>query len=297
MSSRSGLVLMLSLIFGGSAALGVNRYLTNNTGEGFSKVDSVTVVVACRDLPRGASITADLVKTREYPKAMLPPGTLTKVADALERAVFVPLVKDELVLDGKLAPKGAKRGMAALVPSGMRAFTIHTPNAASGVGGFVLPGNKVDVLLTTEGKRGGVTTTLVQNLEILAVDQRIDAPADNRIDPTQLRSVTLLVSPDQAVRLGLAQNKGALHLSLRNHKDEQLVHTSPVRLSEIDGGNAEEKAVPEILVAAKEPLAQGRIVTIYRGIRSVEQLRLGDTAARAVESVAREDDSRTDGSR
>lgn len=296
MSPRSGLILMLSLVFGGSAAVGVNKYVTNKPGEVSPKADTVPVVVALEDIPRGASITADLVKIRDYPKGLLPSGTLARVEDALDRAIFVPLLKDEPVLDGKLAPKGAKRGMAALVPDGMRAFTIHTPSVASGVAGFILPGNKVDVLLTLEGKRGSITTTLVQNLEILAVDQRIDAPADNRVDPSQLRSVTLLVTPDQAARLGLAQNKGALQLSLRNHKDDKLANTNPARLSELDGEYREKPPV-EVVAVAAQPSPPQHFVTIYRGNRAVERRRIGDTQERPVESVSKEDDSGVDESR
>jgi pilus assembly protein CpaB len=283
---------MLSLMFGGSAALGVNRYVTTGSGAASPKGDAIPVVVAVENISRGASITAKLVALRDYPKGMLPPGALTRLDDALERAVFVPLIKGEPVLDGKLAPKGARRGMAALVPDGMRAFTIHTPSVASGVGGFILPGNKVDVLLTMEGKRGGITTTLVQNLEILAVDQRIDAPADNRVDPNQLRSVTLLVTPDQAARLALAQNKGSLHLSLRNHKDDSLAQTAPARLAELDDGYRER--TPVAPAADPRPLEPpGRIVTIYRGTHTVETLRLGALTARPGESAARADDPRT----
>ena len=73
---------------------------------------------------------------------------LTKLEDAVDRAVFIPLIKDEPVLEGKLAPRERAAALAALVPKGMRAFTIQTPNVASGVAGFILPGNKVDVLLT-----------------------------------------------------------------------------------------------------------------------------------------------------
>ena len=186
--------------------------------------------------------------------------------------------------------------MAALVPNGLRAFTIHTPSVASGVGGFVLPGNKVDVLLTMDGKRGSLTTTLLQNLEILAVDQRIDAPADNRIDPKQLHSVTLLVTPDQAAKLGLAQNKGSLHLSLRNHNDDQLLRTSRARMAELDDGYLEEAPL-EVVAEAKPAPLPSRFVTIYRGIRSAEQVRLGDVPARPVEAVAREDVPKVDESR
>ena len=103
--------------------------------------------------------------------------------------------------------------------------------------GFILPGNKVDVLLTVDdisgitkvgiqGSSGGgssnaSTTTLLQNVEILAVDQKTTAPAENKIDAKELRSVTLLVTPQQANELGLAQNKGKLHLALRNLDDSQ----------------------------------------------------------------------------
>jgi pilus assembly protein CpaB len=297
-SLRSGLIVMLALLFGGSAAVGVSKYVTDKSGMAARSVDTVPVVVAVEDIPRGASLTADLVKIRDYPKGMRPPGTLAKVEDALDRAVFIPLVKDEPVLDGKLAPKGAKRGMAALVPDGMRAFTLHTPSVASGVAGFVLPGNKVDVLLTVEGRRGSVTTTLVQNLEILAVDQRIDAPADNRVDPNQLRSVTLLVTPDQAAKLGLAQNKGALQLSLRNPRDDRLAETTPARLSEFEGFREEvpSKAVAEAPkppprdAEAPKPLLPQRFVTIYRGSRAAERCPIGDTTARLVEPESKVDD-------
>src|SRR5262249_40118843 len=137
---------MLSLMFGGSAALGVNKYVTNKSGAGVATGDTEPVVVAAADIPRGASITADQLETRESPRGILPPGALKRGEDAVDRAGFVPLIKGEPVLDAKLAPKGARRGMAALVPGGMRAFTILTPSVASGVGGFIQPGNKVDVL-------------------------------------------------------------------------------------------------------------------------------------------------------
>ena len=88
-----------------------------------------------------------------------------------------------------------------------------------GVAGFILPGNRVDVLLSlgeisgTNETGGGSTITLLENIEILAVDQKMDAPSDNKVDTKDLRSVTLLVTPQQANRLDLGQNKGMLHLA------------------------------------------------------------------------------------
>jgi Flp pilus assembly protein CpaB len=145
-------------------------------------------------------------------------------------------------------------------------------------------------------KRDSLTTTLLQNLEILAVDQRIDAPPDNRIDPKQSHSVTLLVTSDQAARLALAQNKGSLHLALRNHKDQQVLRTSRARMAELDDGFREETPL-EVAREAKPSPLPSRVVTIYRGNRSVEQLRFGEIPARPVESVAREDVPKVDESR
>jgi pilus assembly protein CpaB len=289
-SPRSGLIVMLSLVFGGSAAVGVNKYVTNMQPV-VQKIDTVPVVVTVEEIPRGTSITKSLVKTRDYPKAMVPPGTLAKVEDVLDRAVFIPLVKDEPVLDGKLAPKGAGRGMAALVPNGMRAFTIHTPNVASGVAGFILPGNKVDVLLTMDSKGGSMTTTLLQNLEILAVDQSIDAPPENKVDSKQLRSVTLLVTPDQAAKLGLAQNKGSLHLSLRNLKDDQHANTSSASLAQLLG--IREESPVKVVEAPKPPPPRKKGVPIYYSASNAVRWRpsewVYDTPAGAGESESKVD--------
>jgi len=236
---QSLLIGAFALVFGGSAAVGVNTYLK---GRGTAVVaETLPVVVAAIDVHRGDTISADLVAVRDYPKEMVPEGALTKVEDAVDRAVAIPLVKGEVVLDAKLSAKGAGRGLAALVPTGMRAVTIQTTKVSSGVAGLVMPGNKVDVLLTVSDNNttgedatgGGTTTTLLQRVEILAVDQRFDAPADNKVDVKELRSVTLLVTPHQANLLELGQNKGTLHLSLRNPDDDRDSGARPVTLADL----------------------------------------------------------------
>ena len=246
MSPRSLLVVVVALVFGGSAAIGVNSLISSASGHA---VETAPVVVAAVEVLRGGSLTADMVKVQDFPKHLVPQGAINKVEDVVDRAVFIPIMKDDPVLEAKLAPKGSGRGLAALVYKGMRAFTIQTPNIATGVAGFILPGNKVDVLLTVDdvsgitkvgiqGSSGGgssnaSTITLLQNVEILAVDQKTAAPAENKIDAKELRSVTLLVTPQQANELGLAQNKGKLHLALRNLEDSQDARTRPTTLSDL----------------------------------------------------------------
>jgi len=202
-------------------------------------VKTVPVVVAAVDVPRGSVISSDHVAIQQWPKALMPNGSMEQIENALNRSVMVPLVKGEPILDGKLAAKDAGRGLAALIPQGLRAFTIATPKIQAGVGGFILPGNRVDVLLTTTSSGsddptgGGATTTLLQNVEVLAVAQRLDAPDSNRINPDELKSVTLLVTPDQAAKLDLGMNKGTLHLSLRHPEDHLEADTQPATMAQL----------------------------------------------------------------
>src|SRR5262249_10037933 len=148
---------------------------------------TVAVIMASRDIPRGRTLTADLLTTKDYPKDFVPPGAVKTVEEIVDRTVAVPMVKDEPVLESKLASKTAGRGLAALIPEGMRACTITT-TLSSAVAGLLLPGNHVDVLLSMSNSRpddetgGGSTKTLLQNIEILVIDQHIDAPAENKVD-------------------------------------------------------------------------------------------------------------------
>ena len=228
------IAVMLAIVLGGSAAFGVRQLLGRRTT---AAVETVSVIAAAANIPRGVLVSSELIKTQDYPKALVPVGAILKKEDALERSAFTSMVTGEPLLETKLSPKG-QRGLASLIVEGMRAFTITT-SITSGVAGFILPGNKVDVLLTfvaggsNDTTGGGSTTTLLQNVEILAVDQRVDAPADNKMDSALLRSVTLLVTPSQAAKLSLGQNKGTLHLTLRNPKDELAAAVRPTTVNDI----------------------------------------------------------------
>jgi pilus assembly protein CpaB len=229
---RTALVVVLALVFGGSAALWVHKVIQAPPREA---PENVPVVVAARDVPRYTTITADMLKTLDFPKGLVPPGALTKVEDAVDRVTFGPLVKDEPVLDGKLAARGKGRGRAAIIPKGMRGFTIPARNIAADDVDFILPGNKVDVLLTVSGQGDTTrTVTLLQGVEVLAIDQRVEAPAENKLlyyhGP---RSVTLLVTPDQAARLDLGQNKGVLRLSPRHPEDQEPAKAPPATLRDL----------------------------------------------------------------
>ena len=247
MSRRTIVTVILALVFAGAATVAVQQIFSQKAEEA-PKIETVEVVVAATDIARGRLLTDGDVKVVEWHKALIPDGAMTDREEAIGRSAISEIVREELLFERKLANKDAGHGLAALVPAGMRAFTIHTPTASAGVGGFIVPGSKVDVLLTVTSSGGadwtggGTTTTLLECVEILAVDHRLDSPAATGVNLTELKSalvwqlpsaVTLLVTPHQAAILGLAMDKGTLHLTLRNPEDDAAADPEPVTLADI----------------------------------------------------------------
>ncbi|MHB0960821.1 MAG: Flp pilus assembly protein CpaB [Pirellulaceae bacterium] len=235
MSFRTILVAILALICGVSAAVAVGQFRGKEASQGVI-AETVDVAVAAVEIPRGVTITPEMVVMRPWPKQIVPTSAIVSLDKAVDRTALTAMTKDEPLLEGKVAEG---RGLAPLIPQGMRAFTIQTPTASTGVAGFILPGNKVDVLLTVErgyevAREEGTTTTLLQHVEIIAVGQLLEAPTENKIvDSKSTQSVTLLVNPDQAAKLSLAQTVGTLHLTLRNDSDEDSAVTRPVTKREL----------------------------------------------------------------
>lgn len=240
MRLRTLLIGALALVFGGSAAVGA--YLLAQPSTQSSEVETVAIVVAAVDAPRGVTLSTEMLVMQTWPEDYLPKNALRSIEEAEGRAVWVPIVEGEPVTDAKLTDRGAGRGMAAMIPRGMRAVTLHTPNVSTAMAGFILPGNKVDVLLTVsqsgfDSTNGGSSSvTLLQNVEVLAVDQRIDASSESVVNSEQMQSVTLLVTPEQAARLDLGQNRGMLRLALRNPEDGEISDVEPALLSALQLG-------------------------------------------------------------
>jgi pilus assembly protein CpaB len=246
MSFRTILVIVLALVCGVTAALGVSAVLNVRPPAQVEakEVETMPVVVAVADTGRFMSLKEDLVKVRQFPKDMFAPEEVfATVEEVVDRSLTVPVIKGEPIMKKRVSEKGM-HGIEAHIPDDMRAISILTQNAAAGVAGFILPGSKVDVQLTLDntGMRndptgGAATFTLLENIEILAVTQVTDVPNQNKINPSDLQSVTLLVTIPQSEALNLASNKGKLHLSLRNSKDKGHVKPHAITLADLLPGN------------------------------------------------------------
>src|ERR1039458_4467352 len=178
------------------------------------------VVVAADDIQVGTRIEEHDVRTARFPASGLPAGAYGKKSQVLGRGVIIPIAKGEFILPSKLAPENAGSGLPSLIPPGMRAVSVRVNEVVS-VAGFVGPGTRVDILLTgtPNGSSEPQTTTVLQNVAVIAAGQRLERNAAGDAQNTPV--ITLLVSPDDAERVTLASSEGRIQLALRNPIDTQ----------------------------------------------------------------------------
>jgi pilus assembly protein CpaB len=181
---------------------------------------------------------------------MFPKTAFTKVDDVLDRSVISGIIHDEALLEERLAPRGSGMGLLPIIPSGMRALAVRV-NEVIGVAGFILPGTRVDVLVTGRpptGSAADVTTTVLQNITILSANQQMQ---DNRGQAINATVVNVLVTPDQAELLTLAGSEGRITLVLRNAIDQKTDPVAVHETAELYGGIHKPK--PVLVARAPRP--------------------------------------------
>jgi pilus assembly protein CpaB len=225
----------IALAMGAFVSLLVYRNLEGGRGKAQPGED---VFVAADDLQVGTKIEDKDIKLVHFPSNVLPIGVFHHREKLLGRGVIQPISRDELILTNKLAGENAGYGLPALIPPGMRAVSVRV-NDTSSVSGFVLPGTRVDVLLTGEpqGSTQTQTTTVLENIFVLANGPRLERAA-NGGEAVATSVITLLVSPDDAQKLTLASNQGRIQLALRNPLDTRQQDIASARTDGLYKGGA-----------------------------------------------------------
>ena len=207
------------------------------------QTETKDVVVAARPLGVGVTVKPADIKLAKVPGGAFPKGAFAKPEEVIDRPVTSPILQDEPLLEGRLAARGSGLGLAPIIPVGMRAVSVRV-NDVSGVAGFVLPGMRVDVLVTGRPPSGDgvITTTCLQNILVLSAGTAIQA--DARGQAIQAPTVTLLASLDQAEILTLANAEGRIQLVLRNASDQTMEKTSGAGISELYGARRKASSEP-----------------------------------------------------
>ena len=177
------------------------------------------IVVAKSPLRFGNALQANMLSEVDWPENAVPAGAFASVNEMLapgKRIVLAPIEPNEPILAAKITGPGERATLSATIHPGMKAVTVRV-NDVEGVAGFILPGDRVDVMLTRRndggtGGKDGTTDLVVQNVPVLAIDQLADQRSDK---PTVAKAVTLEVDTVDAQKLTLSAQLGILSLALR----------------------------------------------------------------------------------
>jgi pilus assembly protein CpaB len=248
--ARSKSILVLAVALGFLAALAgyaglkaTAAQVAQNTSKHF-----VPVVVAATDLTFGTKLDRAQLRVAKYPKESVPAGAFSDIDSVAGQTCKIFLAGKEPITATKLSSRGG--GLSMLVRPGFRATSLEV-NQVSGVSGFVLPGDRVDVLATVDGRGANteaVTRTILQNAEVLASGQKT-AQQDNK--PITVQAVTILVDPLGAEKLALALHEGKLHLVLRNPEDSDTLRVAALGTDEMLNGNPTNVQKPRSVSRAK----------------------------------------------
>ncbi|MBN1898529.1 MAG: Flp pilus assembly protein CpaB [Spirochaetes bacterium] len=240
-------------------------YITKVEEEAALDANLVTAVVAKKYISKFDLIQKDMVRIEKIPSKYLSPGSIRstkELFDSQGRAKFityVPILEDEVITSTKLTVPGGATGLSVVVPKGQRAIVIPVVEDALS-GGLIKPGDKIDLIASFEDK----TVILLQNLMILSVGQKIlgeelekrkkQGGLDLGLgDSGSLQSVTLAVTPEEALKISFARDKCRFNVALRNTLDNQIINIGAVNNNNLIG----------------IPVSPKKSITIYEGGESI----------------------------
>lgn len=265
-----GLVLLAaSLIFGVVAVWGLRSLSGAHAAPppAPKAVGETTIVVAAQPIGLGEKLTPAALRTAPWPSGQTPPGAFHSVQEIVAgptRIALGPIAMNEPITPQRISGPGGRATLSALIRPGLRASTIRVDDS-TGVAGFVLPGDYVDVLITrSEGeKRVMRTDLLLQAVRVLGVDQLAN---QSKNDPVVAKAATIEVTPAQAEKLALSSQVGVLSLALRGQADPlaEAGATAPtVRVGDLQQhGQAAPARARVYRVAARE---HGASIEVFRG--------------------------------
>ena len=263
MRSTTVLSLLVALVLAGMAVFGARTWLASERA-GIAAQQSITnadvklktLVVAREVLVFGERLTADKLTEIEWASDTLPAGAFSRIGDVVigtdddsARFALASMEIGEPILTSKVTVPGQRAKLSTALSPGMKAISIRV-NDVLGVAGFVLPGDRVDVMLTRGGgnDNNAYVDVLLQGVKVLAIDQTAD---DRKDQPSVVRTVTFEVSTIEAQKLVLGANVGTLSLALRNFSSADFEASDRITLQDLGETNVSENLIAEAPVEPK----------------------------------------------
>jgi pilus assembly protein CpaB len=245
-NKRAILMMALAVLLGLGAVMLAWRFILPQRNSNANHV-----VVAAMDVALGQRLGPEMLKLIEWSGNAMPEGSYADPAMLTNRVLKSSLSHGDLVTKVKLAPEGTSGGLSAVIAEGNRAITVRV-NDVIGVAGFALPGNFVDIIVSTQkdnvnGEKNtdmNVSKIVLERILVLAVAQELGR---DDTKPKVVNAVTLEVTPEQAERLDLARSVGTLSLALRNQVDKKDIQSDGATKRSL---LKEELPAPKLVLAA-----------------------------------------------
>lgn len=283
MRTRAFWMLGLAIIFAVAAVFLAQDWLNKRSAADARKIlPTKMVVVAKTPLAFGAIIRKEHLRVIKWPAGGLPKGSFQKIDQLIKkgtnRVVLRRIEANEPILKTKVSGFGGRASLSTIISTDMRAATIRV-NDVNGVAGFILPGDRVDVLLTRDGTSGNkrrgnnlITDVLLQNIKVLAIDQNSN---NGKEKPSVAKAVTLEVTAHQTQKLILAQRVGSLALALRNVKNASAASVQTVRISDLRASEANDIVKKSVVKnSSSKKSSVKRVRATRRSSRSLSSVKI-----------------------
>lgn len=255
MRGRAIVMIVVALVLAAGAALLARSWITGQIARqqvettATPQIELTTVVVATAPLRFGNTLTREHVKLVDWPASAVPEGAYKTIEEVINEeqphVVLQSIEPNEPILPTKITGPGQRATLSTVISDGMRAMTIRV-NDVAGVAGFVLPNDRVDLLLTREVIEGQpITDVLMQNVKVLGIDQRAEAPEEQNADV--VKAVTIEVTVEQAQKITLAATVGTLSLALRDITNVESEAVRTVSLRDLNLSEAIVVPDPEVV--------------------------------------------------
>lgn len=254
MQNRLRFAMLIAISFGLLAAYGIFSFLRQQRLDSERFRSSLQeIIVAAKEIPSGATLTSDMVKSTSYLRASVPPGAFSSLQQVTGKVAKTTLTVGEPILPSRI---GDKAGLTVLLTPGYRAIAVRV-NEIIGVSGFIAPNDRVDVIaLATPPSAANepakqISKIVLQNKRVLSVAQTVNEPKDGK--PQIASSITLELTPEEAEKLSLASIEGQIVLALRSSQDDNIVRTEGSTTRDLLGLAAPPPREPEKIIAPPPP--------------------------------------------
>jgi pilus assembly protein CpaB len=269
MRPKSLILLALALGCGLVAAVGISQVMNANS-QPVAASETVPIFVALHNINLGDPIEDGMLSLEEWPKDKVPRGAISKLTDIEGRRPRTAIIEGEPILEGKLLAPGQVADPIRAIPPGMRLKTIAV-DAEKSAAGLLGPGDRVDVqLFVRKDQRTGIDTAkskiILQNIRVFAVDQTVQRSPDGGEERSIAKTVSLMLTPEQASKLSLAEQIGEVSLTPRNPDDEKEADWSEYTIEDLladgDRGSREKEQNREGTEEEVEPAPESLVDVI-----------------------------------